>query len=229
MKKQTKNSIKWIGLTTLLGSILWFAYDLHFKFVINDYQAKQIERRLQENFHKNRDDFDKLLIFSKVFHIELRENGQISFQVYDTSLDRKSIDNYINIDDSSIFDVKDIEFSDHNSTLVLSGEQTLTFDKWIIDFEGEMNNPIVEKLLSYNKISTEELKELKKNLEKINCSAFDRNDSLITIRYEGHWGESFNYLFPLTHKAENNNWNKLEDNYYWEYYQNALFCGWTDW
>lgn len=221
--------MKWTVLSILLGLIFWVAYDLHFKYVINDYQAKQIEEQLQENFHRNRDDFDKVVTFPNMFSVEFRENEHISFQVYNTSLDRFSIDNIIIIDNSSVLDVKDIEFLDNNSTLVLSGEQTFTYDKWIIDFEGELNNPIVEKLLSYYNISPEELKELKKNLDKINCSAFDRNDSLISIRYAGHWGEGFNYLFPLTHKAENNNWKKLEDNYYWEYYQNDLFCDLTDW
>ena len=214
--------------------ILWFAYDFHFKFVINDYQAKQIEKRLQDNFYKNQDKFGDLLTFSKQINrlesVEFTENGQISFQVYDTSLDRNSLDNYfISIGDNATFDVTDIEFVDNNSIEVFSGDQAFVYDNWIIDFKGETNNPLVNKLLSYNKINPAELKELKQKLDKIDCDGYDKNDSLITIRYMGHWGESFNYLIPITQRVNNEDWNKLEGNYYWEHYHNGLFCGWTDW
>jgi len=234
MKKHTKNRIKWTGLTILLGLILWFAYDFHFKFVINDFQANQIEKQLQDNFHENQDKFDDLLIFSKQIKrlesVEFRENGQINFQVYDTSLNRTSLDNnFISIGDNSIFDVTDIEFLGNNSIEVFSGDQAFVYDNWIIDFEGEINNPLVNTLLSYNKINPAELKELKQKLYKIDCYGFGKNDSLITIRYTGHWGESFNYLIPITDKTHKADWNKLEDNYYWEHYRNGLFCGWTDW
>ncbi|WP_417590414.1 hypothetical protein [Owenweeksia hongkongensis] len=234
MMKQTKNRVKWLGLTVLLGLILWFAYDLHFKYLINDYQARQIEKRLQQNFHDNRDSFNELLTFSRqlstIKSLEFRENGQIYFQIYDTIQDRKAFDNdFISIGNNSSTEVLDIQFKGNNTILVISEDQDFLSKSWIIDYEGDIGNPIVEKLLSYNNISLEQLKELDKKLDKANCQGLDKNDSLITIQFVGHWGESFNYLFPLTNKSDSKQWHKLEDNYYWEHYQNGLFCGWTDW
>lgn len=234
MTKQTKNRVKWAGLTVLLGLMLWFAYDFHFKFVINAFQAKQIEKRLQENFHDNRIGFNELLTLSRQLNtlesVEFRENRKIHFQIYDSIQDRNAFENdFISIGNNSSSNVSDIQFKDNNNILVISDDQAFTSDSWTIDFQGEIGNPLVEKLLSYNNISLEQLKELEEKLGKINCQGFDKTDSLITIRFAGHWGESFNYLFPLTDKSDNKQWNKLADNFYWGHYQNGLFCGWTDW
>ena len=234
MTKQTKNIIKWTGLTIVFGLILWIAYDFHFKFVINDYQARQIEKRLQDNFHDNRDRFNDLLTFSKQLSrlesVEFGENRQVSFQVYDTLLDRTTLENnFITIGDNSTVEVSDIDFIDSNSIKVKSGDETFLFNNWIVDYEGELDSPIVKKILAYNNISIDQLKQLNQKLGNINCNGFHKTDSLITIRFVGHWGESFNYLFPLTKKPNNEYWNKLTANYYWEHYQNGLFCGWTDW
>lgn len=234
MIKHKKNIIKWIGLTTVFSLLLWFAYDFHFKYVINQYQARQIEKRLQDNFYNNQDSFDDMLTFSKQLsrleNVEFREKGEISFKVYDTLINRTTFNsNFISIGNNSTFDVSDIEFLDSNAIEVFSEGRTLKVDNWGVDFEGKINDSIVKKLLAYNNISVNQLKQLKQKLGKIDCIGYDKNDSLLTIRYLGHWGESFNYLIPLTNKFDAQNLNKLAGNYYWEHYQNELFCEWTDW
>jgi len=218
----------------MLVLLLWFAYDFHFKYIINDYQARQIEKRLQQNFHNNRDSFQDLIAFSQNFSrlegVEFRNNGQIRFQVYDTLLDREALDNnFISIGDNPTFEISNLEFVDSNAVEVTSGDQTFQLNNWILDFEGDISHVMVNKLLSYNNANTDLLEQLKQKLDNVNCFAYDHNDSLLTIRYVGHWGEGFNYLFPFTHNAEKTHWNELIDNFYWEHYQHDLFCGWTDW
>lgn len=159
-----------------------------------------------------------------------RTPGYVSFQVYDTLLDRTSFDNnFISIGDNPPFEVSDIEFLDNNAIEVSSGEEVFTFENWVVDFYGKTNDPLVKELLAYNDITTDQLHQLRQKLDRIDCNGYDKNDSLITIRYVGHWGESYNYIIPLDIKFDNNNWNKLATNYYWEHCQNGLFCGWTDW
>lgn len=231
---QIKNILKWLVTFTVIGLIVWFFYDFHFKYVINEYQAKKIEKRLQDNFYNNQNSFKEILTFSKQFskleNLEFKENGLVRFQVYDNSLDRTNYDpNFIIIGENSIFEVLDINFLENNDFEVILEDTVLSLENWIIDFEGKMSDPLIKKLLSYNEISLDQLQQLNKKLNQINCHGFDKNDNLITIRFIGHWGESFNYLIPLTDQTKRVVWNKLSDNYYWEHYRNPLFCDWTDW
>jgi hypothetical protein len=48
-----KQIIKRVIFTMMLGLSSWFAYDVYFKHVINDFQAKQLEKRLKVNHQKS--------------------------------------------------------------------------------------------------------------------------------------------------------------------------------
>ncbi len=234
MKLYRTNWIKWLGLIILLGLIIWFFYDNFLKFEINNYQAKQIEKRLQKNFKENQDDFQDLMNYSKHFpileNLVFGDNEFISFQVYDSLVDiRKNDHIFIMTGEKADYHIQDIKFLDGNTISVLFDDQQITHKNWTIDFQGKMTEQIVEKLLFYNNISIDQLENLKQKLDKINCSGFNKNKNSITIRYIGHWGESFNYIIPLRDSIDKDSWNKLDDNYYWEHYVNGLFCGWTDW
>lgn len=224
-------------LTILLALALFISYEVYFKFVINDFQIKQIEKELQLNFQKNQEQFHEFVNYSKgigrIENLEFFGKKGVRFQISDSLLLSKketwAESNFIQVGNDIEIVTKDILFSDTNSITITTAYGVLSLGNWVIDFDGKITDSIVVKILSYNNIRLEELKGIQQKMEKVNCIAFDKNENLLTLRYKGHWGESFNYQIPLKDSVYLENWNKLSDNFYWEHYHEELFCGWTDW
>ena len=135
----------------------------------------------------------------------------------------------MNIGKYSSDSIQDITFSDSNTLLVSYLDTSILLHNWVIDFDGNVHNPLVGKLLAYDNTTINQLKQLKPLLQKINCSHFDKDENLIRVRYAGHWGESFDYIIPITNTVNKGSLNNLSDNYYWEHRLSELFCGLTDW
>lgn len=227
--------MKWFLIGILSVLILFVSYDVYFKYKINYLQEKQIEQSIQANYWDNQINFQELINYSKTIEeisdLEFFENEFIHFQIYDSvSYDLNRMSNLIELgkDAYNVY-AKDIVFSDTNSIIVIAEEGKQVLENWAISFKGKMTDSIVIKILSYNRIGLEELKQIRQRMEKVNCNAFNKNENLLTLRYKGHWGESFNYQIPLRDSVHMESWNKLSDNYYWEHHQEELFCGWTDW
>ena len=231
------------GLLLIFAS--YFAYDFHFKYVINDYQAKQIEQDIQENFRSNKKLFQKLIANSREFgdveRLEFLDDNSISFQLYDSVSDRTesgfipslSLGKAKPPGIGTFFQesVQGIEFSDSSTLSVYIADTVIVLNKWLIFFDGKKSNPLVEKLLSYNGVSPAQLQKIEEDLKAVNCSVYDKRRGLLSLRFVGHWGEGFEYIIKTdsTKNVNHLETQKLDDNIYWNYYQIGIFCGWTDW
>ena len=60
-----KNVQKPILILIFSTLIFWVAYELFFEDIIYEYNAKQTEEELQENYFKKQVEFKKFLVFSK--------------------------------------------------------------------------------------------------------------------------------------------------------------------
>jgi len=229
-----KRHIQSIGLLLLAGILLGLVYEFWVVSLINDWKVQRIEKSLQENFYEHQEDFQALFVFSqslkRLDHVAFRPNEQLSFQVSDSLLDPEQLEVApINIGDAVFANASDVAFLDSNRVQVITGDQNYTVENWVITFEGSMTQPIVEKLLSYHQMRSDQLRQLRKKMVALDCSSFNKNDQLVAFRYRGHWGEGFNYLFPLTDTLPMEHWHPLAGNYYWEHYKADLFCGTTHW
>ncbi|MDP1816747.1 MAG: hypothetical protein Q8K92_20000 [Leadbetterella sp.] len=218
-----------IGMATLLWLIIWFAYEFHFKYVINEYQKKQIAIDIQTNFWDKRQSFEELRDFSKKLgmlrNLEFEGNGNICFEVYDSLMNgNTTVANFIFAGEDS-----DIVFLENNEILSFSASGRFTCKDWRIEFLGDKSHYTVERLLAYNGNTIDELNQLEQKLEDINCEGFDKDKNAIAIRFAGHFGEGFEYIIPLTDTLNVENWNKLTDDFYWIHFSQPMFCGWTDW
>jgi hypothetical protein len=217
------------GVAMLLWLIFWVVYDIRFKPVINDYQKRQIEQNIKENFLNNRQSFDEFGVWCKQLgvlrNLEFEGNGIISFNVYDSLGNRAvSYENMILADEDT-----DIVFLESNELLVFSENGRFTCKNWSVEFRGHNSHYLVERLLAYNGIHIDQLNSLEQKLEDINCLGIDKSEDLIAIRYAGHIGEGFVYIIPLTDTLNVNNWNKLSDDFYWTYFRQSFSCKLTDW
>src|SRR5688572_26964241 len=105
---------KWILFASIMVVAcltLWLSYDFHFKYVVNKYQERRIEKNLEMNFLAHRQDFDDILSFSDQFkrleNLEFKENDVISFHLKDSLLvdSLLSDTNIIQIGEGSYFSI----------------------------------------------------------------------------------------------------------------------------
>ncbi len=234
MTKQLKFRIRSIGLATLIGAVLWFVYDVHFKFVINSYQAKQIEKQLEENFRNKKDGFNDFFALTQgigiLENVTFGEDEKVNFQFDIGSFDGGYEERFsIILGDEIYCGIQDIVFSDSNRIFLYLEDTVVSKENCTIFFRGTKQDPFIEKLLAYSGTSLQQLNVIEQKLKEINCIGFGKNRNLLTIRYRGHWGESYNYVRPLKEGLIPGNSYQLENNFYWEHFEFGLFCGWTDW
>ncbi len=228
---------RWVrGLIVIsLVALLWFFYDLYLKYEINDYKASLIEEDIQNNFYNNQQRFNDLISFSKglkvLENLQFEPNGYISFQLYDSLADRSNVDliNNILVMEKSEYYVEDLNILENNQVKTFFGGQTRTDDNWLIEFRGKMNHHILPKLLDYHKVSVEEVRQLRKMVEDLDCAAICNYKDVLEIRYRGHFFENFSYKIPFSDTVSTGSWNPISNGVYWEYYRSGIYCGWTKW
>jgi hypothetical protein len=224
-----------LAIAILSGFVIWVSYDFYFKFIINDIQANRIEKRMQKNFEKNKDLFTEFLAFTDSFdqniEIHFLPNEEVQFYLQDSLFDKTENKEFLSLGKHSYFNINYVKLLDSNEIEYSfeSQESEILKQNWSIEYRGKFQNKHFKELLRYNNISESEIKEIELALNKIECIGLNKTDSLITIRYLGHWGESFDYLIPLTNKIDTDNWNKISTQFYSHHCKNDLFCGWTDW
>lgn len=225
----------WGVLAIIVVALLWLFYDMHLKYEINDYRASLIEEEIVDNYFKNQHRFSDLISFSKglgnLERLQFEPDGYISFQLYDSAVDRSNV-NYINnilIMEGSDYYVEDLSILHNNQVKTFFGGQTRTVENWMIEFRGEINHHTLPELLTYHKISLDDVKELKKMVEELDCSAISNYNDLLEIRYRGHLFENFSYKIPLSDTVSTGSWNPISNGVYWEYYRSEIYCGWTKW
>lgn len=233
MKKPLSKRIKWIFLSIVMVSLVIFSHDIYFKYVINDYQVQQIEKEIQENYDKHQNKFQELIRFSQelgnIELFEFAENKLVTFQILDSTFDASNFNSsYLNIGEGSSADCEDVNFLQGDSIEISSGNYKLVSHNWRLEFQGKLDNLVAKKILAYKKANPADLRLLQQKLEEVNCSGFQKNDSLINFRFIGHRDENFQYNFPLKPILNKKGWNKLDDQLYWSHYQNGLYCGLTD-
>lgn len=217
----------------IFGWLVWTAYDWCLINIFNDLKAKRIEKRIPLNFFLHRDTFGDLLDFAKglgrLEDLAFEGDDQISLTIYDSLLnDRTQLENVIIIEEASEYDLQSIGFSESGEILVSTKEGITNTDKWVVYFEGKIDDPVLADLLSYSNTNMDQIISLRQRLSRVGCEAADINKELITFRYAGHWPEGYNYVIPLNDTL-NPGWNHLKDNFYWEHYRNELYCGRTFW
>lgn len=234
--KTFKKNIKYIIGLLLIGGLIWFAYDIHFKFIINEYQGNQIEKRLKRDFAKNSKGFEKI----RELQSELGNISDLQFSTTDDYIrfeiksDSLPMDNYdwirIYAGKTTNTDLKFIGLNGRDSIITEFDNERFTVGKrWLISFEGRKSNPDLKQILSLKKIDLEHLNTIEELLKETNSIAFEKNDSIIKLLYAGHWGESYNYITPIKNLSKNESWDKLSEKWYSFHYINGLFCGYTDW
>ncbi len=231
-----KKNIKYVIGLLLIGGLTWFAYDIHFKFVINEYQGNQIKKQLKKDFVKNSKGFEKIREFqSELGNISdlqfSKTDDYIRFKIKSDSLPTENYDwTRISAGETSINDLKYIGISEKDSIVTEYENEKFTVGKpWIISYDGKKSNPELKQILSLKNIDLENLNTIKKLLKETNSIGFEKNDSIIKLTYAGHWGESYNYVTPIKNLSRNENWEELSEKWYSFHYVNGLFCGYTDW
>jgi hypothetical protein len=122
-----------------------------------------------------------------------------------------------------------VSFKDRDTILIQWIDTTLSTSDWYLSFEGDINNPWLNTMLSLNDLRKDWVNDLIINLKDLNCIGVDKNEDEIRIRYRGHYGESFDYVVLLNDKNDSIKLNHLSNEYYWQHREWELFCGWTDW
>lgn len=231
-----KKNIKTIIGLLLIGVIIWFAYDIHFKYVINEYQGNQIQKRLKKDFANNSIVFDQIneyqSQFGNISNLQFSEtDDHIHFEIKSDSFPN-DINDWVRIaaGETTNMDLKFLAIAKNDSILIEFENEKITVGKpWVISFEGGKSNPDLKQILSLKNINLENLNTIEKFLKETNSIAFEKNDSIIKLRYAGHWGENYNYLTPIRSLTNNESWDKLSEKWYSFHYKNGLFCGYTDW
>ncbi len=215
---------------------LWFSYEFYLFEAINDYQKEQIEKKLISNFEENPDAFKKIDLIKpalgKIYELEFRKNQDyIQFQIQSDSLAiRHTGAQLINIGNSEGPAWEFVELKKDNSILVsLEGNLTLIEKRWVIHFAGPRSHPNLKDILALQNINLKDLDLLEEIINETHCLAFEKNDSIIKLRFAGHLLDSFNYAFLLGNQKPNSNWKKLSEPWFHFYYQSGLYCGFTDW
>jgi hypothetical protein len=227
--QKTKLILKF-GFLFLLGLLLWGLYEFYFKFEVIAYQDKQKENDLIKNYQAKQKEFKDFINYTNSItrfeSVLFGPDNSITFQIYDTVIDRaKNFEStFLTVGRNSTDDIHDIEFLDGNRILISSDSNKQIIKDWIIHYEGKTDVEIVSKLLQYNRLSAEQIKDLRDKLEKLNCVGFSKNDKLISIMKTGSLINCFNYLFPLDSSINRKNLNELSDNFYWEHYKHPSIC-----
>ncbi|MCK0158917.1 hypothetical protein MWU65_17145 [Cellulophaga sp. F20128] len=231
-----KKNIKYIIGLLLIGGLVWFAYDVHFKFVINEYQGNQIEKRLKKDFAKNSKGFDMISEYQSEFGniSDLQFSKTDDYIRFEIKSDSFPTDIYdwiqISAGEMTNTDLKFLSTSENDSIVTEFENEKFTIGKpWVIYFEGRKSNPDLKQILSLKNIDLENLNSIEKILKETNTIAFEKNDSIIKLRYAGHWGENYNYVTPIKNISSTENWDGLSEKWYSFHYVNGLFCGYTDW
>jgi len=228
-----RRSVKWILILALGLIAIYTAYELHFKYVINDYQVSLIEKRMVKNYKKHSQELTELVTMAQPlqnFELIIAPDGQM-----DMTLDNTGAGNHheaftilIEGDSTILSDIplqwKDVERLISDSTLF----DTLKVPHWMINYKGSINSAFALTLLSNWGIDKAKLNLIREKLQKTHCLGLAKRDDEIQIRYKGHAFESFNYVYvedPIDHSDI----NKLSGHFYWQHNVSDLFCGWTNW
>lgn len=251
MKKSTK---RWLSRTfriLLFCFLLITVHELLLKFIIFDFHAWRVEQHLIKDFHKNREQLDDLVHYAKQLktlnHFEIIDKDRIRFTVYDSLTDKTdenaySHNNFVNLGSFPYSTIHSIQLQDSNFVLDYSYDiipdsikihkrDTLIIERnWAVSFIGSIKDPLVENLLSYNKIPLNQIDLLIQKLDSLKLKGIDNTENNISLTYAANWGEKFEYFIPLNDKDSSQvNMHKLADNYYWLNYQYTLVCGIMDW
>lgn len=231
-----KKYIKHIIGLLLIGIIIWIAYDIHFKHVINNYQGRQIEKQLKKDFVKNSKGFEMISKyqseFGNIWDLQFsKTDDYIRFEIKSDSFSTDIYNwNRISAGETTKGDVKFLGVTKEDSILTKFNNEQFTVGKpWVISFHGKKSNPDLKPILSLGNISLENFNTIEKLLKETNSIAFEKNDSTIMLRYAGHRGESYNYVTAVKNISPKENWNKLSEKWYSFHYKSPLFCGYTDW
>jgi hypothetical protein len=231
-----KKNIKTIIVALLIGVLIWFVYDIHFKYTINEYQGHQIEKQLKKDFAKNSKGFEMVREFqSELGNISdlqfSRTDNYIRFEIKSDSFPADIYDwIHVSAGETSQTDIKFIGISEKDSIVAeYENEQFKIGKPWVISFEGKKSNPDLKQILSLKNIDLEDLNTIQILLNATNSIGFEKNDSIVKLQYAGHWGESYNYVLPIKNLNQSVGFKKISENWYSLHYQNGLFCGYTDW
>ncbi len=125
--------------------------------------------------------------------------------------------------EGSDYYVEDLSILHNNQVKTFFGGQTRTDENWLIEFRGKMNHHILPKLLAYHKISVEDVRQLRKIVEGLDCSAINKYKDVLAIRYRGHFFENFSHKIPLSDTVSTGSWNPISNGVYWEYYRSGIY------
>lgn len=227
---------KKIALLAIIILFSYLAYNIQVRFWINDFQAKQIEKRLVRNFQEHKDQFEALRDFTAQFpelgYFGFGKNQYLDFEVSDTSNTGDTIPIqifFLKVGEYSGGPIEEIKIVQDTILATTPEGYTVGLKNLIINFRGKISDPIVPKLLTYKGINMDQLKTLQEMMTQVNCIRISKSSGSLFLRYAGHWGESFYYGYPLDVGKIEENWHPLSSGFYWEHYVNGLFCGWTDW
>ncbi len=226
-KSSPKRTLR-ITLIELILILCWFFYNIIGFQWVKEFKVYRTGKALGKNFCEHSTKFDDLKTFSSSFpelnSLYFWEKNQISFQVYD-SLYKSNNPNlhFISLGEHQTFEISDIAFLANNTLKITLKDTILNFQNWILDYNGKITDPLVPKLLAYQKIPKEYLPELKQKLSEINCHGFSKNEESITLIYKGDVIRNYSYILPLNMPPERH-WNKLQENVYWEYWEHPNIC-----
>ena len=185
---------------------------------------------------KTQKSFEMMSVFQSeignIFDLQFSmSDDYIRFKIKSDSIPKDNYDwTRISAGETSNQEVKFIGISEKNGIIAeYKHEQFVIKKSWIISFEGKKSNPHLKQILSLENINLDNLNTIENILKETNSICFEKNDSIIMIRYAGHWGENYNYVSPIADFNPNNNWNKLSEKWYSFHYKDGLFCGYTDW
>ena len=220
----------------LVVVIIWFSYEIHFKYAIDRYQGSLIEKQLEKDFVVNTKFFQIINEIKSgignISHLQFSKTGDyLEFEIKSDSFTDMNYDQLpVSAGETSNQDLKFIKISDDKNIIAKYANEEIVVEKpWSIEYKGKKTNPDLEQILSLKNLNIKKLEIIEDVLNGTNTIQFEKNDSLIIIRYAGHWGESYNYVTPLKNLNERRNWKKLSEQWYSSHYIDGLFCGYTNW
>lgn len=226
-----------LTFSTLLTALaLWFCYDFFFYDIINNYQKQKTEKRLIENFEKNSAVFDKIdslkpnlgEIFDLKFH-DYQDFIQFRIQSDSANINQWDI-RTLTLDEENLPLWKFYFLNKTTSLFGMHDEEIFMIPKpWTINFSESRTHSTGLALLAIQNYKLEDLEQIEEILRESNCLAFEKNDSVIKLRFAGHQMDNFNYILPLPGIEPHPKWKKLSHQWFYLCQQSGLYCGETDW
>jgi len=230
-KKAKKKYVKTLLILAISCASFVAIYEFYLRYEISDYFKEKITYKLGENFQEKNAYFKEIQsLQNSIKNIEnltfYKNDTLISFTINSDSLPKK----YNNHFYFSNEDLSDITFLKNDSLQVVFNNETLKIGApWTIRFEGTKTDVLYHKLLQWKNISAESITQVLQILSKIDCETFTKTKDRLEVRYAGHSGENYSYVFSKNTIPTNSYWTPLTHNWYSVYHRFGLFCGWTDW